>query len=205
MLVTGEQQESIARQIEAIETKTDAELICVLAARSDDYYYIPALWAALLALVSPLFITFTPWWHETITVLFIQFVVFVSALLAFRWPPLLIRLIPKNVRYWHAGNLARRQFLENNLHHTQGSTGVLMFVSEAERYVEIIADSGIQGFVGDAKWQSIVDGIIEKIRAGRTFEGLQQGIEQCGTLLIQHIPATTDKNELPNGLVVLDG
>ena len=66
------------------------------------------------------------------------------------------QLIPKGVREWRASNMARRQFLERNLHHTDGDTGVLIFVSEAEHYVEILADRGISAQVDDGRWAEII-------------------------------------------------
>ena len=40
-----------------------------------------------------------------------------------------------------------RQFLAHGLHKTENRTGVLIFAAVAERYVEIIADAGINAKV----------------------------------------------------------
>jgi putative membrane protein len=118
--------------------------------------------------------------------------------------PLLFRLLPKSLRHWHAANLARRQFLEQNLHHTAGQTGVLIFVSEAERYVEIIADRGINRHVDASEWQSIIDQLTERVGQGKTLEGFLECIQRCGELLKTHVPAISPKNELPNHLIVIE-
>ena len=133
-------QQKISQAIGDVERLTDAEVVCVLAPRSDDYYYIPALWAALIALLSPLLLVLTPWWGLSSAVSLLQLFVFVVSWLLLRWQPLFQRIIPKTVRYWRAANMARRQFLENDLHHTQEGSGLLIFVSAQERYVEILAD-----------------------------------------------------------------
>jgi putative membrane protein len=132
-----------------------------------------------------------------------QLVSFVALSLIFRIPAISIRLIPKSVRFWRAANMARRQFLDNNLHHTRDATGVLLFISEAEHYVEILADRGINDLVGQEQWQGIVDNFVAAVKAGETHRGLMQCIERCGGLLEEHLPATREKNELPNGLVIL--
>ena len=46
-------QRQIAEAIARAERRTDAELVTVLAARADDYTYIPLLWASVLALLVP--------------------------------------------------------------------------------------------------------------------------------------------------------
>lgn len=203
-LITDRERADISAAIAAVEKNSDAELVTVLAVQSDDYHYIPTLWAALLAMLTPVALTLSNLWLEQSDILFAQFGVFVVAALVFRWPPLLFILIPASVRQWRAGNLARRQFLENNLHHTEGETGVLIFVSEAEHYVEIIADRGIDQYVEPAEWQRIVDNFTAAVKAGDTAAGFIQCIQACGEIMIEHAPATSDRNELPDHLIILD-
>lgn len=203
MLVDQAGAERIAARIAEIERETDAELVTVLAARSDDYTWIPTLWAALVALVVPWLLHWGPWWLDTTELLLVQAATFIVLFVALRLPPVLLRVIPRSVREWRASSLARRQFLEQGLHHTAGETGVLIFVSEAEHYVEILADRGIDQHVGHERWQAIVDAFTSRVRAGQTVEGFLECIDACGALLVEHVPATHAKNELPNHLVML--
>ena len=203
-LITEQEQAAISAAIAEVEQKSDAELVTVLAAQSDDYHYIPTLWAALLAMLTPVALTLSNLWLEQSDILLAQFGVFVIAALVFRWPPLLFMLIPAGVRRWRAGNLARRQFLDNNLHHTAGDTGVLIFVSEAEHYVEIIADRGIDQHVAQDEWQRMVNDFTDAVRRGDTAAGFIQCIQACGDIMIEHAPATHDRNELPDHLIILD-
>lgn len=53
------------------------------------------------------------------------------------------RLIPRQTRREHARQEALRQFAAHGLQHTELRTGVLIFVSLAERYAEVIADARI--------------------------------------------------------------
>ncbi len=203
-LINEQDYAAISAAIAEVEKRTDAELVTVLAAQSDDYHYIPTLWAALLALLTPVTLSLSSLWLELSDIILAQFAVFVIAAIVFRWPPLLLRLIPASVRQWRAGNLARRQFLDNNLHHTEGETGVLIFVSEAEHYVEIIADRGIDQHVSQDEWQTIVDNLISAVKRGDTAAGFIECIRACGDIMITHAPATHDRNELPDHLVILD-
>lgn len=202
-LLSEQEQRRVAEAIARVEQQTDAELVTVLAARADDYAYIPLLWASLLALVVPGVVHYFTGWLTVQTLLMVQWLGFIVLSLLFRIPRITTRLIPRPVRHWRASNLARRQFLEQNLHHTVGSTGMLIFVSEAERYVEILVDEGISSRVDDSVWAAIVNSFTLQVKQGQTLQGFVSCIEACGELLKVHVPLTHVRNELPNRLVVL--
>ncbi|MEX2488561.1 MAG: TPM domain-containing protein [Pseudomonadales bacterium] len=202
-LLTEQEAQQVAEAISKVEAETDAELVTVLAKQADDYHYIPTLWAALIALMSPGVVMFTPFWLDVTEVMLIQLVVFLVMAGLLRIPSIMSRIIPSGVKEWRAANLARRQFLDNNLHHTVGETAVMLFVSETEHYVEIIADRGISQFVDDMEWQQIVDEFTAFVRQGNTLEGFLTAVDRCGELLIKYVPATGEKNELPNHMILL--
>ncbi|MBA53935.1 MAG: hypothetical protein CMK89_05720 [Pseudomonadales bacterium] len=202
-LFTETELKQVADAIEKVEQHTDAELVTVLARQADNYLYIPTLWAAVIALLIPLLLKLTPFWLSGDELLMLQWFNFIALALLFRVPGIMMSLVPKSVKHWRASNLARRQFLENNLHHTKGETGVLIFIAEAEHYVEIIADRGISQHVSDEQWQGIVNDLVGSIKRKQTLPGMLRCIEACGEKLKQHAPATESKNELPNHLVVL--
>lgn len=203
-LLSEDEQRQVSEAIHRVERDTDAELVTVLAPRADDYAYIPLLWAGLLALVVPGAINYFPGWFSAWELTLAQWVTFIVVGLVFRRPAITTRLIPRAVRHWRAGNLARRQFLEQELHHTEGGTGMLIFVSEAERYVEILVDRGISARISDEIWQSIVAAFTRRVKEGETLQGFLECIEACGEHLKEQVPATHERNELPNHLVVLD-
>lgn len=203
-LLNENEQRQVAEAIERIERETDAELVTVLAAQADDYRYIPLLWASLLALLLPGALNYFPGWLEAHQLVPVQWGCFLLLALLFSRPAIVTRLIPRTVRQWRACNLARRQFIEQNLHHTEGATGVLIFVSEAERYVEIIVDRGVATRVDNAVWEDIVAQFTRRVRDGQTLQGFLECIEACGVQLRRAVPATHSRNELPNRLVLLD-
>ena len=203
-LLTEHEQRQVAEAIARVEKTTDAELVTVLAARADDYAYIPLLWASLIALVVPGVVHYLSGYLTMYTLLVAQWATFIVLCLVFRLPKVTTRLIPRSVRHWRASNLARRQFLEQNLHHTVGSSGVLIFVSEAERYVEILVDDGISKRLDDSNWDAIVQAFTQQVKQGQTLAGFIACVEACGELLKVHVPVTQTRNELPNRLVVLE-
>jgi putative membrane protein len=209
-LLSESEQRQVGDAITQIERDTDAEVVTVLARQADDYTYIPLLWAGLTALIVPGALAVIASWLSGLDsisawyLLLVQWLVFIVLAVVFRLPSVLTRLIPRHVRFWRASNLARRQFLDQNLHHTEAGTGMLIFVSEAERYVEILVDRGISERLDDDTWQSIVAAFTAQVKAGETLAGFLECIDSCGELLKTHVPATHERNELPNRLIVLD-
>ncbi len=203
-LLSEADRQQVAALIADIERHTDAELVTVLAPRADNYTYASLLAAAAIALLTPGVIALSPFWLSSWEMLVVQWVVFIALSFVLQWPPLLTCLVPPSVKRWRAANLARRQFLEQNLHHTRNHTGILIFVSEFEHYVEIIADRGIAQQIEPPRWQQIVDDFVVHVRQRETLQGFLRCVQGCGDLLQQHVPATDQKNELPNHLIVLN-
>ena len=80
---------------------------------------------------------------------------------------------------------------------------MLIFVSEAERYVEILVDEGISNRLDNKNWDAIVAAFTQQVKQGQTLQGFVTCVEACGELLKVHVPVTHVRNELPNRLVVL--
>jgi len=123
-----------------------------------------------------------------------------GVLLAF--PALRLRLTPKGIRYAHAHANAVKQFLARNIHITAARTGVLVFVSLAERYAEIIADSGINAYVPQSAWDEIVRDLVVHARRDCLTEGYVAAIRAVGALLARHFPPPADnRSELDDHLI----
>jgi putative membrane protein len=79
---------------------------------------------------------------------------------------------------------------------------VLIFVSVAEHYVEILADQAINAKVAQAEWDAIIAVFVMTVKQGRVAEGFEQAVDACGALLAQHFPAAPgERNELPDHLI----
>ena len=83
-------------------------------------------------------------------------------------------------------------------------SGILIFVSLAERYARIIADDGIAARVPQAEWQAAVDALVAHMRDGRIADGFVTAIDLCGEKLATHFPrAATSGDELPDRIYVI--
>lgn len=202
-LINKQQQARVTQAIGAAEKHTDAELVTVLTGESDDYYFIPTMWAALISLVTPALLLQTNLWLTHSDFLWIQLLEFITLACVFRWRPVKHLLVPQRIKHGRAALIAKQQFLAQGLHHTQGETGVLIFVSEAERYAEILADRGINSLVPDGAWDTVLNQLLDQIKANNVEAGLIEAINACGALLTDHVPSTHDRDQLPNHLVIL--
>jgi hypothetical protein len=87
---------------------------------------------------------------------------------------------------------------------TEANTGTLIYVSLADRCVEIVADRGIAARVAEQEWRQICQAVEAHYRAGDYGAGSEQAIRGVAGKLAQHFGATsTHGNELPNQPVLL--
>lgn len=210
-LFNTDEEQRISAAISAAEHETSGEIVAVVALSSENYLYVPFLIASLVALFVPwplMHLVWTPdknTWIENQHIYLIQLLVFLI-LLAVTWPRRIrTALVPRAVRAAHVKRRATEQFLAQNLHTTAGRTGVLIFVSVAERHAEILADKGIDERVPAGTWQEIIDRLTKEISEGRAAGGFIHAIETTGKHLAKHFPpGTVDPNELPDHLIILD-
>ena len=113
-------------------------------------------------------------------------------------------LVPGFLKRRRARLAAREQFLAQGLHRTRRRTGLLIYVAEAERYAEIIADDGLAGVADETFWRDRMAALAQALRERRAAEGLVACIEACAPRLAEAAPrAADDRNELPNRVVML--
>jgi putative membrane protein len=193
----------IGAAITAAERNTSGEIVTVITPSSSNYLHVPLLWAALAALAFPWPLVVWTWWPVQ-TIYLLQVVLFAVLALGLSWRPLQLALVPRHLKRARAHRRAVEQFLAQNMHTTTGRTGVLIFVSVAERHAEVLADAGIHQPVPAPEWQAIVDRLTGQIGAARAADGLVGAIEDVGRRLAKHFPpGSHDHNELPNHLIIL--
>ncbi len=174
--------------VKAAETRTAAQFALVVAHASDDYALYPILWSALIALIVGDLAALI--WSDlaALWVVVIEAVLFIAADLILHLKPLRFRCVPARVRKSHAARLARLEFAALVHDRTPGDVGLLLFVSEAERHVEILVDRGIAAKIPETAWQQIVADFVAAIKAGRVAEALIGAVDAGAALLATHFP-----------------
>ena len=203
-LVDEAGRQRVSDAISKAETTTSGEIVAVVAADSSSYLHVPFMWAALVALLVPWpLIHFT--WMTVQNIWLLQLAVFAVLLAVLFYRPVRYALVPRSTKRQRAHRRAVEQFLAQNLHTTEGRTGVLVFVSAAERYAEVLADAAIHRKVPEAEWQAIVDALTTAIGEGRAVDGFVAAVDAIGKRLAQHFPpGSADRARLPNHLIVLE-
>lgn len=207
IFLTEQIAEGIRAKVRAVESRTAAELVPVIALQSDGYRFIPALYAGCLALILPFpFVAFNLAWPVAALDMFtVQLLVAVlGAILLQILPGVRVRLVPKRIRHRRAALVAHEQFLAQRVHMAEGHMGVMLFVSVAEHYVEVLADEGIAAKVDPSEWQKAVDDFVTEVKQGRVAEGFEAALDDIGKVLAEKAPAEgKNSDDLPNRLVVL--
>lgn len=87
---------------------------------------------------------------------------------------------------------------------TELNSGVLVYVSVADRQVEIIADRGIARAVQPDVWQEICAQITGAFAQKHYLCGLEKGLEEITRLLENHFPrnGADIANELPDEIIL---
>jgi putative membrane protein len=183
--------------VKEIETRTDAELVLVIRARSDSYRHANYLFGALLAFVGLVFIIFSPYtfhpnWVLIEVVLFFVLGAFVSS----RSNSLRRLLTSKKSQAHKVRTSAAAMFYEAGIANTRMETGILIYVSLLERRLELLADRGVLKAVPALQWNEELFELHEAARLSNA-KLLETALHNLSKLLALHLPATGDNpNEL---------
>ncbi|MBK6846134.1 MAG: hypothetical protein IPG96_00830 [Proteobacteria bacterium] len=199
-LLAVEEARRVEEAVAAAEARTAGEIVVVVRPRSEGYEGARALLAGLWTLMAAAAAAaYLPWHVDPVWLVLAQLPALALAWSLAGWAPLLRTALPpgRAARAVHARALAA--FAEHGVHRTRDRCGLLIFVSELERRVEILADEAIHQRVGASGWAQQVEQLVAAVRAGRPGDGLVAVIEQIGTILAEHFPRRADDtNELPD-------
>ncbi|MGH7004151.1 MAG: TPM domain-containing protein [Alphaproteobacteria bacterium] len=208
-LISDADHTRIAEAIRDAESRTSGEIYAVVARRSDSYFFVAGFAVACGILLASVAVAFAAHWYWFVVPLPVFglaiLAAFVTALLVL-WllPGTVLWLVPRRIRYRRAHANAVQQFLARNVHLTSERTGILLFVSLAEHYAEVIADAGINQRVDQDEWNGIVALLTEHARRDELTAGFLEAIARSGSLLEAHFPVGPgDINELDDHLVEL--
>jgi putative membrane protein len=189
---------AVEAAVAGAERATSGEIVTALAERSDSYMDLAGAVGALAAFgAGALLLAFRPelkdWLLPT------QICVFLAGAWLARWPPLLRLLAPDALLVARARRAAALEFQAAGVADTRHRTGILLYVSLAERHVVVLADRGIHERVPDGTWDDVVARVVTGIKQGRAEEGLIEAIRLCGQHLAAQFPRQPgDVDELPN-------
>jgi putative membrane protein len=220
-IFSAEEISSLNQAVARAEQQTSGEIVCVVAARSDDYPRaedIAGIWLGLLLVAVCWYIFSRPpsgsWgpallevdWKLLLAGLVVFLVGFIlGAILADRLPLLKKLFIGRRLMRERVEQAAARLFFQNRVSCTRQRTGILIYISLFERMVRVLGDVGIAEKLSDADWYRVRDLIISGMRSGKPADGMKKAIELCGQKLAAHFPRPAeDTNELPDQIIFID-
>ena len=104
-----------------------------------------------------------------------------------RFLPLALRLaISPETFHYRVFQKTQQSFLEEEVFNTSDRIGILIFISELERKVVILADKGINEKVTPEAWSDVVALIIKGIKEKQKGDGIANAINECETILLKN-------------------
>jgi putative membrane protein len=202
--LAAEDQTRIEAAIVDLERRCSAELVVVIAQRSASYAAYPALWSTCVALLAGWLIALIVPAMMANHVAFVQGLVLVAAAALFYLTPLGIKFVPAAAKRARAAAMAHIEFTALVNNRTRAKDGVLLYLSLAERYVQIVADEAVATAIPQTRWQQAIDEFRARAKRARLGDNLVQLIAECAAILEARFPAKPGQaNELPDRLTDL--
>ncbi|WP_375397535.1 TPM domain-containing protein [uncultured Sphingomonas sp.] len=221
--LTPEERDRVTAAVTAAEVDTDAEIVTIIAQRSDSYHDVAlhyALAAMLLLMAAaalyPAIVEvpigwFGNGWTSAATLgsaifalMVAQAIVFLVVRYALAWPMLRMMLTPGTTQARRVRRRAVQYFRVGAERRTAARIGVLVYLSLDERLAEIVADQAIHAKVVPERWGAAMAALVDHLRAGRAGEGMAAAVTAIGAIVATHFPKTdSDVNELPDRLIEL--
>ncbi|MGI9356099.1 MAG: TPM domain-containing protein [Rhizobiaceae bacterium] len=207
--ISATDHERITQAIRSAERRTNGEIFAVVAHRSDDYFFVSGFVIALWTLAILTVLAFATWLYsitfDPVIFAAAQFVSLIASLLLLKFVPnLRLWFVPKKIAFQRASAEAVRQFLAHGVHATSTRTGILIYVSLAEHYAEVVADSGIAEKVDQSQWDGMVADLVANAGRGDVAKGFLTAIDRAAGLLALYFPPVLgQENEVDDRLVEL--
>jgi len=218
--LTQNEKERVAEAVREAELKTSGEIATAIIEESSSYAEYELLFATITTIVVSIVLTLlypqvyqfiqSRLWEITpldmVKIYSLSYlIIFTISYFIFNTTFLNRLLIPKNVKEKRVYRRALVHFVEAGVVETVDRTGILIFISQKEKMVQLIADKGINEKISQEQWDSIVSEIIDGIKDNRIADGIIKAVEMCGKLLSEHFPIKEDdENELSNNIVELE-
>jgi putative membrane protein len=216
--ISPQERQTIASAIAAAEKTTSAEIVCAVATASGRYdreESIVGLLGSLLALAGINLVaaggpeaagTWTTIPHVTWVAQALAVVIgfIVGSFAAGRWPALRRLLSSSETLAGECTRAAMMLFCQRRLASTRSRSGLLIFVSLAERRVVVLGDDRVMAAAGQALLDKVRDLAVTRLRSGRHPETFLDAIDVVTTELASKLPPEpVDPNELSNELLCL--
>ena len=214
------EKQRIEQAVAEAEAKTSAEIVPVLASSSGRYDRaedIAGVWLSIIAMGVAWAVLQTQsaeaaqwgstWARFELPILILAVIagyVLGTTIATYSWT--LRRLFtPKKHMTSEVEERAGHVFFDRRVHHTEGGTGLLIYISLFEHGARILADQAAHEKLGQAALDDLCNELIDGIKKGDLATALCEVIKDAGDRLEKVLPRTDGgHNEIENTLVILD-
>ena len=201
------------RRIADTEKRTGAQFVLASVRRSDSYAELPwkafafgASIASLIVLLLDLFVL--GWLTETLIVFSVVVILASGALMA-----LLTVILPGFARLFLSPirrevetlQYAESLFLSRELFATEERSGILLLVSQFERQVVILPDTGVRNLLDNEALKEVISGMKRHLREGELRQAMEAGLEGILAALASPLKSADGNNELTNDIIEEEG
>jgi putative membrane protein len=188
MKFTDEQRAQLKTALEAAERQTSARIAVATVPVSDHYKLYPLVYGGIAALLALAVVAgFFPHLPVRSAFLIVAAVV-VAAVVLFDFWPVRLASVPRHAKNWECWELAHRAFASRILAQNDRKTGILLFVSLGEHYVEVVTDRDVDRHIPQGVWDAIIKEFLAEAKQGRVGEALPKAVEACAAALAPHYP-----------------
>jgi putative membrane protein len=189
---------SLGDAVRELESRSCAEVVVEVRARSGSYAHADARCAALLAFGGLLVLLFSPWPVQAAWVAVDVAVLYAMGIAVARRSDRLRRLVTTEAdRARRVRTVATSVFFERGIANLEKETGVLLYLSLLERRIEVVPDHGVLNSVPHLEWNMHVNAATSSLSA--TPETLLGLIRSLAPFLAKCLPRRAgDRDELPD-------
>ena len=188
MKLSSDERMKLHAAIETAQARTSARLAVVTVPISDHYKLYPLVYGGMTAFVAGAILA-TFFRHMPLREAFFL-VAQAAAVVTFLLDIMTLRLavVPRRAKLWECWELAHRAFASRILAQNDRKTGILVFVSLGERYVEVVTDRDVDRHIAQSVWDAIIKEFLAEAKAGRVGTALPKMVEASAKVLEQYYP-----------------
>ncbi len=188
MKLTKRAHEALRGVTAAAEKRTSARIAVVTVPVSDRYDLYPLVFGAVVGFL--VFSVLAGFFHHLALreAFLITAAVAGAATLALEIMTLRLMIVPRHAKNWECWELAHRAFASRILAQNDRKTGICLFVSLGERYVEVVTDRDVDLHIPQTIWDAIIQEFLAEAKQGRLGTALPKAVDACATVLAQYYP-----------------
>jgi putative membrane protein len=201
------------KRIAETEKRTRAQIVLASIQRSDSYVEIPwkafAIGASLAGLLMIILNLFVLGWITSMSIILSLSAILafgaITALLSVLIKPFARLFLSPQRKETETMQYAESLFLSNGLFSTEDRRGILLMVSQFERQVVILPDTGIRDLLSIEVLNELISKMTIQLEQNELRQALETGLDGIQSAIVSPVSGWTDKNELKDQIIEEEG